>query len=511
MELTEHQQLEFIRKHFLTNAPIDNSLTVSMQQSNTDILPMRQSSIISKTDTNDNIDTDIIGYRYLDDVVLSNSLVLFPRNLTEKYTIHLCLFSINTDLRRPFLQFMFSKAETVYEFPHMDLNMENIQESVSPSIMPPAHPGDSDIDSDSDADSVSGVDAEFFTQCSELFEKTITIDDIDIHSLYRGFLEDDQDNTQLYVFFDCTGLHIEVHNDEFSTGEKIMGIVDNLNRGNINNVEIKQPIVDLFNQNMFAKTLNTDDGKIINHPITAYICSNVDGDNMDNAWVNEYYTDEHGYNDVSLLTSTVNHKRYHDIYMFSKSPINGEYNNITRFALFYEEIHDNNENIAIVNIDDDESGESGESGESSENDDHDDESGESNENNDDNESGEHDDDESGESGEHDDDESGESSEHDDDESSESDDDESGESSESDDDESGESSESDDDESGESSESDDDESGESSEHDDDESGESSESDDESTENVELEENVVFTFQEDGKIYYGTYSMETFTEL
>jgi hypothetical protein len=521
MEITnQQQQLEFIRKNFLTSAPIDNSLTDSVHESTTDIFPAMESLNASKTDTTDNIDTDILGYKYLDDVILSNSLALFPRNLNEKYTIHLCLFSINTDLRTPFLQFMFSKDDSVYEFPHIDLNMENIQESASAGIMQPEYAGDTDQDSDNDEESVSGIDAEFFTQCSELFEKTITIPDIDIHSLYRGFLEDDQDNTQLYVFFDCTGLHIELHNDGFSSGDKILGIVDELNTGTINNVEIKQPIIRLFNENVFAKTLNTDDGKIINHPIIAYICSQVDDDATNDVYVNEYYTDDHDYNEVSLLTSTVNHNRYHDIYMFSKVPINGEYKNIIRFALFYEEINDHTENMTIVGENNDNNRESG----SSDDGDNDgEESGSSD--NDGEESGSSDDsEESGSDGDGD-GESGSSDDGDGDEESGSDGDGDGESGSSDDgdgdEESGSSDGDEDEESGSDGDGDDDEeSGSSDDGDgDEESGSSDDGDgdeesgssDESIEDVELEENTVFTFQEDGKTYYGTYSMETFTEF
>jgi len=478
MALTSAELRAFIDKNFLTEMPVNN---IRPEPAAADLfLPANPPSMHDMTRSNSN--KPVVGaYKYLDDVILSNNLVLFPRNLAETYTIHLCLFSINTDLHTPFLQFMFSKTDYFYQLPSAELDMAAIQKSTSTEAIQPKLETDGSIESDDDDeyDDSSGVDAEFLSQCGDLLKKTVSIPEMDLHSLYRGFLEDDQNENQLYVFFDCTGLNIETHSDKFQTGEYIMAIVDELNTGRINNVEINSDVLQIFNNNPFTKIINSVGGEPVPCPVISYLCTK----NEDGTYANEYYTAENGYDNISLIVPVVAHAKFDDIYMFSKSPLTGEYNNIKRFALFYDKTEDDVENMDNEE-DDEESVESGEE-----------ESVESGEE----ESVESGEEESVESGEEESVESGEE------ESLEEVSVESGEE---------ESVESGEEESleEESVESSDEESlleesidGESSE-----SGSGS-SDESSALELELEENAVFTFKENEQTYYGTYSLETFTEL
>jgi hypothetical protein len=500
MALTSAELRAFIDKNFLTETPVNNIRPEQVTDTDIDLfLPSKTPSMHDMTRSNSN--KPVAGaYKYLDDVILSNNLVLFPRNLAETYTIHLCLFSINTDLHTPFLQFMFSKIDSVYQLPTTELDMATIQKSTSAETIQPKPITDGSIDGeesddDDEYDESSGVDAEFLSQCSDLLKKTVSIPDMDIHSLYRGFLEDDETANQLYVFFDCTGLNIETHSDKFQTGEYIMAIVDELNTGRINNVEINSDVLQIFNNNPFTKIINTVGGEPVPSPIISYLCTK----NEDETYANEYYTVESGYDNISLIVPVVTHVKFDDIYMFSKTPITGEYNNIKRFALFYDENDEDVENVD--NVEDHEESENGEESISDEGAEvGDDESLEEEESSDE-ESGKEElvedagDEESLEEEESGEEESGEE---------ESGEEESGE------EESGEE-ESGEDESGEE-ESGEEESGEeeSGEEESSESGSSS-SDEISVKELELEENAVFTFKENEQTYYGTYSLETFIEL
>ena len=215
-----------------------------------------------------------------------------------------------------------------------------IQKYTSVETIQPVPDTDGSNDADDD-DENNGVDAEFLSQCSDLFKKTINIPDIDIHPLYRGFLEDEQTANQLYVFFDCTGLNIETHSDKFQTGEYIMAIVDELNMGRINNIEIKGDVLQIFNNTPFTKVINTAGGEPLHIPIISYLCTK----NQDETYANEYYTAENGYENISLIVPVVTHENFDDIYMFSKTPITGDFTNIKRFALFYDETEDDAENM----------------------------------------------------------------------------------------------------------------------------------------------------------------------
>lgn len=487
MALTSAELRAFINKNFLTEVPVNNIRPEPLADADTDpFLPAKTPSMHDAAGSNSK-PSATAEYKYLDDVILSNNLVLFPRNLTETYTIHLCLFSINTDLHTPFLQFMFSKTDSVYRLPTAELDMAAIQQSTSSEAIQPKLETEGSIDGgdDEEYDEASGVDAEFLSQCGDLLKKTVSIPDMDMQSLYRGFLEDDQTANQLYVFFDCTGLNIETYSDKFQTGEYIMAIVDELNAGRINNVEISSDVLQIFNNNPFTKIINMASGEPVPSPIISYLCMK----NEDETYTNEYYTDENGYDSISLIAPVVTHAKFDDIYMFSKTPLTGEYNNIKRFALFYDETEDDVENMDT------------ESDESS-----DDESIEE-------DSSEEGDEESVEEGEESVEEEGDE-ESVEEESVEEEGDEEGDESVEEEDE--ESVDGDEEESvsvsGSSEEGEESSSGEeSSEEESSESGSSESSDESSIPELELAENAVFTFKESEQTYYGTYSLESFTEL
>ena len=516
MALTSEELRAFIDKNFLTETPVNNIIPEPHPDVETDLfLPAKTPSMHDITRPNSNT-SPTAAYKYLDDVILSNNLVLFPRNLAETYTIHLCLFSINTDLHTPFLQFMFSKTDAVYQVPSAELDMVAIQQSTSAETIQPNPETNGSVDDDDEYDESGGVDAEFLSQCSDLLEKTLSIPDMDIHSRYRGFLEDDQTANHLYVFFDCTALNIETHSDKFQTGEYIMAIVDELNAGRINNVEINSDVLQIFNNNPFTKIINTIDGEPVPCPMISYLCTK----NEDETYANEYYSAENGYDNISLIVPVVTHARFDDIYMFSKSPLTGEYNNIKRFALFYDETADDAENMDTeseeesVEEGEEESVEEGEEesveeGEEESVEEGEEESVEEGEE----ESVEEGDEESVEEGEEESVEEGdeESVEEGDEESVEEGDEESVEE-ESVEDESveEEGEEESTDEEGEESVSGT-ESGSSDEESASVSGSSESSEESSTPELELAENAVFTFKENEQTYYGTYSLESFTEL
>ena len=186
MALTSAELRAFINKNFLTETPVNNIRPEPLGEADMDLfLPAKTPSMHDITRPTTKTPATA-AYKYLDDVILTNNLALFPRNLAETYTIHLCLFSINTDLHTPFLQFMFSKTDSVYQFPTTELDMAVIQQSTSTEAIQPKLETEGSVDGDEDDDEYdesSGVDAEFLSQCGDLLKKTVSIPDMDIHSL----------------------------------------------------------------------------------------------------------------------------------------------------------------------------------------------------------------------------------------------------------------------------------------------------------------------------------------
>tara|TARA_B110000285_G_scaffold154034_1_gene171861 strand:+ start:957 stop:2372 length:1416 start_codon:yes stop_codon:yes gene_type:complete len=345
MSFTIQQQRNFIETHFLKN-DIVNHIPDRVDTNVDPFIPSQPPTLYANTIKPENTNN---SYKYLDDLMLSNDIVLFPRNLLDEYKIHICPFSVNTKLETPFLQFMFSKNNAQYTFPVFDLHMKSIHDSSVSKIM---YSNDDDEDnSDSDQDGDHSVNNEFLDQCISYFhdnilKETDIDDDIDIKTRYRGFMEQDDTNT-LYVFFDCTGLHVDVYNDKFKTNDYIFAIVDEINKRKINDVYIDNDIVTLFQKNPFITELNTRNGEPIILPIISYICSENDDEKYTNIYnfVNENETD-----DILLIPPQINHPIYHDTYVFSEKALSGIYTNIKRFALFYEDFIQETENMDIPSV-----------------------------------------------------------------------------------------------------------------------------------------------------------------
>ena len=347
MSFTIQQQRNFIEKHFLKN-DIINHIPDSVDTNVDPFIPSQPPTLYANTIKPENPNT---SYKYLDDLMLSNDIVLFPRNLLDEHKIHICPFSVNTKLETPFLQFMFSKNNSQYTFPVFDLHMKSIQDSSVSKIMYSNDDDDDDDDSDTDQEDNKSVNNEFLDQCISYFHDNIlketSIDaDNDIKTRYRGFMEQD-DTNNLYVFFDCTGLYLDVYNDKFKTNDYIFAIVDEINKRKINDVYIDTDIVTLFQKNPFITELNTRNGEPIILPIISYICSENDDEKYTNIYnfVNENETD-----DILLIPPQINHPNYHDTYVFSEKALSGIYTNIKRFALFYEDFIQETENMDIASV-----------------------------------------------------------------------------------------------------------------------------------------------------------------
>ena len=338
MSFTFKEQRNFIETHFLKNDIINHISDKPLTEA--DPFIPSQPPTIYDIDHISNLQTASKSYKYLDDLMLTNNLVLFPRNLSVDYKIHLCVFSVNTDLDAPFLQFMFSKNNSQYRFPNFDLDMKKIQDSsVYNNDFPEVSQSNEYV-----SDDELPINNEFLNQCVNSFHDNIikkTDNDMNIESRYRGFIEDeDNTNNELYVFFDCTGLHIELYNDKFKNTDYIFAIVDEINKGKINDTPISNDTITMFKQNPFITEINTRNGEPIISPIIAYICT----ENEDN-YTNVYNNDDTL--KISLIPPQITHPEYGNIYVFSSMVLTGDYNNIKRFALFYEEQNDENENMDI--------------------------------------------------------------------------------------------------------------------------------------------------------------------
>ena len=316
-----------IRKHssekYMNNKTKVDTVKDDSYSQNTDLLtPINKPDMYENDEPIIKDDNSYKNFKYLDDSLLSqdfNSITL-EDNLDE-YHISLCIFKINQGLDIPFLQYLFSNNSTGIKFPSKQLELKVIQNIIN----------DND---DNDDDELNNY---FFDNIQSIFKVTFDIDDIDIKNLLRGFIFH---NNAFYIFVDITDIYNNY--DIFYTGDFKFSIIDEIiNRTKINDIPIPSEYTSLFNENEDIKYLVDYDNNNISLPIICYSCIS---DN-EGIYSNEYYSSD---NQMSIINNTIDHEIYGNIFLFSLDAISNNYENIKRFALFINDV-ENLETKTITN------------------------------------------------------------------------------------------------------------------------------------------------------------------
>jgi hypothetical protein len=253
------------------------------------------------------------SYLYLNDYILSNDLG-FKREYTTPYKLHLCLFTMNQELPTPFLKYMFVLENGVYQFPMADIEsgeMVRIQETAVSE----------DIDED------DAISDEFLKQCSQLLTKYVVMDNQTVNEIYRGYLEDDEYN--IYAFFDVNNMQLQMDVD--------YALITDILSGSLLGKPMNTSCINIFKLNPFTLDVKDTDGYIVPRPISAYACRKSANEEYENIYYDEA---DRSANKTTVLIEQVSHDMYGSIFLFTMKPITGVYENIQRFALFNEGIHD---------------------------------------------------------------------------------------------------------------------------------------------------------------------------
>jgi len=243
-----------------------------------------------------NIDTSN-KYKYLDNDILSKEFCLNREHdilEMKKYSISLCFFNINEELKMPFLEFLFDNQTGEFSFPKKELEMNvltnlykkenekkiNIENTTPFQKMNTITDNDVDDDIDDDIDSVCDeVEMEFFNQCSKFAQEIVFLSDDVLKDRYLGFIEKDD---ILYIVFDTTNINIleNIHNN--SKNGYFIGIIDEIvNRKKIFETPVDKKIVDLFESSPLLKNIYDYNNKETIVPKLVYLCIDKDLDNED--------------------------------------------------------------------------------------------------------------------------------------------------------------------------------------------------------------------------------------
>ena len=149
---------------------------------------------------------NVLKCEYLNDDPLSRQFSL-NRDYTKEYKLVLCLYNINTDLDTPFLQFLFEKKNSKFQFPIKDVNMWAIRELIESNKKIQPNNQDGDVSDDGNEDDENDIEFEFMNQCSQFYKEITGIGFDNSNKSFKGFTQNE--NNEIFIIFDLTNMNIE--------------------------------------------------------------------------------------------------------------------------------------------------------------------------------------------------------------------------------------------------------------------------------------------------------------
>jgi len=235
-------------------------------------------------------------YKYLDNDILSKEFCLDrEREILEmkKYTISLCFFNINEELKTPFLEFLFDNQTGEFSFPKKELQMDVLanlykkenERKINIENTTPFQKMNSltseDYDDETEIETMCDeVEMEFFNQCSKFAQEIVFLTNDVLKQRYLGFIEKDD---ILYVIFDVTNITILENINNNNKNGYFIGIIDEIiNKKKIFETPIDEKIIDLFESSPLLKNIYDYNNKEIFVPKLVYLCVDEDLDTEDN-------------------------------------------------------------------------------------------------------------------------------------------------------------------------------------------------------------------------------------
>jgi len=283
--------------------------------------PLKPNPIIKSILTKEPIQQKT-SYTYLEDDALSSEFG-DDRDLNKTYNLYLCLYKINDDADKPFLEFFCEKTDNMYSFPKMEIQFKPTN--------------------------IDQIEEVFNDTCSQFFQKiTFQTDEI-AKETYKGYLE--LDETNIFIFYNYTNIDTNVdkttENNIESIDTTIWAIIDEIiNVRRILDVPVHEFTHKLFEKHPFITYILDNNGHPIYVPCCLYLCEGSSS-NYDN----EYYEEDENRNTTqSLIDPQITHDLFGKIYLFSTIPF--EFNNLSklkRYAVFIEDtLYILNENFPLT-------------------------------------------------------------------------------------------------------------------------------------------------------------------
>jgi hypothetical protein len=276
---------ELLRQYIINNFLKEQISIENNSKNESELDSFIEMPVIEKTITEEKTEPKN-DYKYLDNDILSKEFCLDrEREILEmkKYTISLCFFNINEELKTPFLEFLFDNQTGEFSFPKKELQMDVLanlyrkenERKINIENTTPFQKMNSltseDYDDETEIETMCDeVEMEFFNQCSKFAQEIVFLTDDVLKQRYLGFIEKDD---ILYVVFDVTNITIleNIHNN--NKNGYFVGIIDEIiNRKRIFETPIDQKIIDLFESSPLLKNIYDYNNKEIIVPKLVYLC-----------------------------------------------------------------------------------------------------------------------------------------------------------------------------------------------------------------------------------------------
>jgi hypothetical protein len=273
---------------------------------------------------------NVLKCEYLNDDPLSRQFSL-NRDYTKEYKLVLCLYNINTDLDTPFLQFLFEKKNSKFQFPIKDVNMWAIRELIESNKKIQPNNQDGDVSDDGNEDDENDIEFEFMNQCSQFYKEITGIGFDNSNKSFKGFTQNE--NNEIFIIFDLTNMNIE----NLQSSQQWAIIDEIIYKNRILTQPILESHVANFVQNPMLLFLKYDNGEPVDIPISGHLCKETENnesvDTEKSSYLNVYY--EGSQNTISIVNKKIEHPIFSETFLFTEEPINYDnLDNIKRYAIF---------------------------------------------------------------------------------------------------------------------------------------------------------------------------------
>lgn len=303
------------------------------------------------------------NYRYINDDELMKNFNICS-NYTNKFTTHFCIYSINTECYiegnssieynnmdfhdtqyiynnfQPFIQYILEKkndsifSNELYTFPKSEYNCNVFSNSETQEK--------EEVEKTQEQIHFENFCLEFILSCfDKKFIDIIHTEKINIYNFYKGFIQDNDNPEDLYVFFDTTEIIKYLNKQKYT-----IAIIDEIvYKKLIYSTPINEIVTSFFNKNDFLTKIyllnEDDDGELeVLFPFQLYLCNYKDGvySNVEKTVTplnSPSKTEDDDYGLTILNIEPFEHPFLGLAYFFSTFPINKyDTENLKRYSCF---------------------------------------------------------------------------------------------------------------------------------------------------------------------------------